>query len=81
MNTRNHGGRRAGSGGKRGSIYAPTRRKQALQAQWEAAVALQFGALIEAQLRAAIGTSVVLAKTDGTWVHHPDPDATVLARV
>ena len=31
MNTRNHGGRRAGSGGKRGAIYAPTRRKQALQ--------------------------------------------------
>ncbi len=31
MNTRNHGGRRAGSGGKRGSINAPTRRKQALQ--------------------------------------------------
>ena len=82
MNTRNHGGRRAGSGGKRGAIYAPTRRKQALQAQWEALVALEFGALIEAQLRAAIGTSVVLAKrTDGTWAHHPDPDATILARV
>lgn len=82
MNTRNHGGRRAGSGGKRGSIYAPTRRKQALQAQWEALVALEFGALVEAQLRAAIGTSVVLAKrTDGTWVHYPDPDATVVARV
>ena len=82
MNTRNHGGRRAGSGGKRGAIYAPTRRKQALQAQWEAAVALEFGAIIEAQLRAAIGTSVVLAKrTDGTWAHYPDPDATILARV
>lgn len=76
-----HGGRRAGSGGKRGAIYAPTRRKQALLAQWQAAVALEFGDLIEAQIRAAIGTSVVLAKTDGTWVHHPDPDATVLARV
>ena len=82
MNTRNHGGRRAGSGGKRGSIYAPTRRKQALQAQWEALVALQFDAIVEAQLRAAIGTSVVLAtRSDGTWAHHPDPDATVLARV
>ncbi|MDA1095318.1 MAG: hypothetical protein O3A25_18960 [Acidobacteria bacterium] len=82
MNTRNHGGRRPGSGGKRGSIYAPTRRKQALQAQWEAAVALRFADIIEAQIRAAIGTSVVLATdTAGTWVHHPDPDATTLARV
>ena len=82
MNTRNHGGRRAGSGGKRGAIYAPTRRKQALQAQWEAAVALQFDAIVNAQLRAAIGISVVLAKrTDGTWAHHPNPDATILARV
>ena len=82
MNTRNHGGRRAGSGGKRGAIYAPTRRKQALQAQWEALVALQFDAIVEAQLRAAIGISVVLAKrTDGTWAHYPDPDATILARV
>ena len=82
MNTRNHGGRRAGSGGKRGAIYAPTRRKQALLAAWQAAVALEFGDLIEAQIRAAIGTSVVLARdTAGTWVHHPDPDATVLARV
>ena len=82
MNTRNHGGRRAGSGGKRGAIYAPTRRKQALQAQWEAAVALQFDAIVNAQLRAAIGISVVLAKrTDGTWAHHPDPDAIILARV
>ena len=77
-----HGGRRAGSGGKRGAIYAPTRRKQALLAQWQAAVALEFGDLIEAQIRAAIGTSVVLARdTAGTWVHHPDPDATILARV
>ena len=82
MNTRNHGGRRAGSGGKRGAIYAPTRRKQALQAQWEALVALQFDAIVEAQLRAAIGTSVVLAtRSDGTWAHYPDPDATILARV
>ena len=82
MNTRNHGGRRAGSGGKRGAIYAPTRRKQALQAQWEAAVALQFDAIVNAQLRAAIGISVVLAKrTDGTWAHYPNPDATILARV
>ena len=81
MNTRNHGGRRAGSGGKRGAIYAPTRRKQALLAQWQAAVALRFDALIEAQIRAAVGTSAVFAKTDGTWVHHPDPDATILARV
>jgi hypothetical protein len=82
MNTRNHGGRRAGSGGKRGSIYAPTRRKQALLAQWQAAVALRFDDIIEAQLRAAVGTSAVFAKrTDGTWVHHPDPDAIILARV
>ena len=81
MNTRNHGGRRAGSGGKRGAIYAPTRRKQALLAQWQAVVALRFDALIEAQLRAAVGTSAVFAKTDGTWVHHPDPDAAILARV
>ncbi|MSO62768.1 MAG: hypothetical protein EXQ50_11870 [Acidobacteria bacterium] len=82
MNTRNHGGKRAGSGGKRGSIYAPTRRKQALQAQWEALVALEFDAIVEAQLRAAIGTSAVFAtRPDGTWVHHPDPDATILARV
>ena len=81
MNTRNHGGRRAGSGGKRGAIYAPTRRKQALQAQWEAAVALEFGAIIEAQLRAAIGTSVVFATVGGIWTHFPDPDATILARV
>ena len=77
-----HGGRRAGSGGKRGSIYAPTRRKQALLAQWQAAVALRFDDIIEAQIRAAIGTSAVFAKrTDGTWAHHPDPDATILARV
>ena len=81
MNTRNHGGRRAGSGGKRGAIYAPTRRKQALQAQWQAAVALRFDALIEAQLRAAIGTSVVFATVDGIWTHFPDPDAAILARV
>ena len=82
MNTRNHGGKRANSGAKRGSIYAPTRRKQALQAQWEAAVALRFADIIEAQIRAAIGTSVVLATdTAGTWVHHPDPDADTLARV
>ena len=82
MNTRNHGGRRAGSGGKRGAIYAPTRRKQALLAAWQAAVALRFDALIEAQIRAAIGTSVVFAtRPDGTWAHHPDPDATILARV
>ena len=81
MNTRNHGGRRAGSGGKRGAIYAPTRRKQALQAQWEALVALEFGAIIEAQLRAAIGTSVVFATVGGIWTHFPDPDATILARV
>ena len=81
MNTRNHGGRRAGSGGKRGSIYAPTRRKQALLAQWQAAVALRFDDLIEAQIRAAVGTSAVFAKTDGTWAHYPDPDAAILARV
>ena len=81
MNTRNHGGRRAGSGGKRGAIYAPTRRKQALQAQWQAAVALRFDALIEAQLRAAVGTSAVFATVGGMWTHFPDPDATVLARV
>jgi hypothetical protein len=43
MNTRNHGGKRAGSGAKRGSIYAPTRRKQALRAEWQAAVTLRFG--------------------------------------
>ena len=77
-----HGGRRAGSGGKRGAIYAPTRRKQALLAQWQAAVALRFDDIIEAQIRAAIGTSVVFATdTAGTWVHHPTPDATILARV
>ena len=82
MNTRNHGGRRAGSGGKRGAIYAPTRRKQALLAAWQAAVALRFDALIEAQLRAAQGASAVFATdTAGTWAHHPDPDATILARV
>ena len=81
MNTRNHGGRRAGSGGKRGAIYAPTRRKQALLVAWQAAVAIRFDDLIEAQIRAAVGTNAVFAKTDGTWVHHPDPDATVLARV
>ena len=67
MNTRNHGGKRAGSGAKRGSIYAPTRRKQALRAEWQAAVALRFGGLIEAQLRAAMGASAVVAKMDGTW--------------
>ena len=77
-----HGGKRAGSGGKRGAVYAPTRRKQALQAQWQAAVALRFDDIIEAQIRAAIGTSAVFAKrADGTWVHYPDPDATILARV
>ena len=77
-----HGGKRAGSGGRRGSIYAPTRRKQALLAQWQAAVALRFDDIIEAQLRAAIGTSVVFAtRPDGTWAHYPDPDATILARV
>ena len=65
MNTRNHGGKRAGSGAKRGSIYAPTRRKQALRAEWQAAVALRFGGLIEAQLRAAMGASAVVAKMDG----------------
>ena len=81
MNTRNHGGKRAGSGAKRGSIYAPTRRKQALRAEWQAAVALRFGGLIEAQLRAAMGASAVVAKMDGTWAHIPDPDATILARV
>ena len=81
MNTRNHGGKRAGSGAKRGSIYAPTRRKQALRAEWQAAVALRFGGLIEAQLRAAMGASVVVAKMDGTWAHIPNPDATILARV
>ena len=48
MNTRNHGGKRAGSGAKRGSIYAPTRRKQALLAEWQAAVALRFDGIIEA---------------------------------
>ena len=76
-----HGGRRAGSGGKRGAIYAPTRRKQALLAQWQAAVALRFDALIEAQLRAAVGTSAVFATVGGIWTHFPDPDATILARV
>jgi hypothetical protein len=81
MNPRNHGGKRAGSGAKRGSIYAPTRRKQALRAEWQAAVALRFGGLIEAQLRAAMGASVVVAKIDGIWTHIPDPDATILARV
>ena len=81
MNTRNHGGRRAGSGGKRGAIYAPTRRKQALQAQWQAAVALRFDDLIEAQLRAAQGASAVFATVGGIWTHFPDPDATILARV
>ena len=82
MNTRNHGGKRPGSGAKRGSIYAPTRRKQALRAEWQAAVALRFGGLIEAQLRAAVGDSAVFAKSpDGTWAHIPDPDATILARV
>ena len=82
MNTRNHGGRRAGSGGKRGSVYAPTRRKQELLATWRAAVAVRFDALIEAQLRVAVGASVVFATdTAGTWIHHPDPDAAILARV
>lgn len=82
MNTRNHGGRRANSGAKKGSIYAPTRRKQALLAAWRAQVALRFDALIEAQLRTAIGASAVFAKdTTGAWVHHPDPDAAILARV
>ena len=82
MNTRNHGGRRANSGAKKGSIYAPTRRKQALLAAWRAQVARRFDALIEAQLRVAVGASAVFAKdTTGAWVHHPDPDATILARV
>ena len=82
MNTRNHGGRRAGSGGKRGSVYAPTRRKQELRATWRAAVALRFDAVIEAQLRVAVGASVVLAtRPDGTWIYHADPDAAILARV
>ena len=81
MNTRNHGGRRAGSGGKRGAIYAPTRRKQALQAQWEALVALQFDAIVEAQIRAAVGASAVFATVGGIWTHFPDPDATILSRV
>jgi len=76
------GGRRAGSGGKRGSVYAPTRRKQELLATWRAAVAVGFDAVIEAQLRVAVGASVVLAtRPDGTWAHHPNPDATILARV
>ncbi|MSO83148.1 MAG: hypothetical protein EXQ53_07615 [Acidobacteria bacterium] len=61
---------------------APTRRKQELLVKWQAAVAIRFNALIEAQIRAAIGSSVVFATdTAGTWVHHPDPDATVLSRV
>jgi len=72
---------RASSGAKRGSIYAPTRRKQELRAEWQAAVTLRFGGLIEAQLRAAMGASAVVAKMDGTWAHIPNPDATVLARV
>ena len=79
MNTRNHGGKRAGSGGKRGSIYAPTRRKQALRAEWQAAVALRFGGLIEAQLRAAVGDSAVFAKSpDGAWAHIPDREGLAL---
>ena len=45
------------------------------------AVALRFGGLIEAQLRAAMGASAVVAKMDGTWAHIPNPDATILARV
>ena len=44
-------------------------------------VALRFGGLIEAQLRAAMGASAVVAKMDGTWAHIPNPDATILARV
>ena len=81
MNTRNHGGRRAGSGGKRGAIYAPTRRKQALLVAWQAAVAIRFDDLIEAQIRAVVWTSTVFATVDGIWTHFPDPDATILARV
>jgi hypothetical protein len=60
-------------GGLRGSIYAPTRRKQALRAEWQAAVALRFGGLIDAQLRAAMGTVAAVAKMDGTWAHIPAP--------
>ena len=52
-----------------------------MRAEWQAAVALRFGGLIEAQLRAAMGASVVVAKMDGTWAHIPNPDATILARV
>ena len=79
MNTRNHGGKRAGSGGKRGSIYAPTRRKQALLAEWQAAVALRFDGMIEAQLRAAVGDSAVFAKSpDGAWAHIPDREGLAL---
>jgi hypothetical protein len=37
--------------------------------------------IVEAQLRAAMGASVVVAKINGTWTHIPDPDATILARV
>ena len=45
-------------------------------------MALRFGGIIEAQLRAAVGDSAVFAKNpDGTWVHIPDPDASILARV
>ena len=52
------------------------------QKRVQAAVALRFGGLIEAQLRAAGGDSAVFAKSpDGTWAHIPDPDATILARV
>jgi hypothetical protein len=52
-----------------------------LRAEWQAAVALRFGGLIEAQLRAAMGASAVVAKIDDMWTHIPNPDATILARV
>ncbi len=74
-------GKRAGSGAKRGSSYAPTRRKQALLAAWQAQVALQFRSIIAVQLHTAVGASAVFAKdATGAWAHHPDPDAAMLAR-
>jgi hypothetical protein len=77
-----HGGRRANSGAKRGSIYAPTWRKRALLVQWQERVSREFDRVILAELRAALGTSYVFARGDnGRWAHVPDPDAMTRERL
>ena len=74
-----HGGKRSGSGSKKGSVYKKTLEKQEQERQLRARIAEDVDEFYEALKLAATGVTHMMAKDrDGTWKEITDP--AVMAR-